>query len=217
MGATALYQIWAGSKQKELGLGSMQLLHQYVPLAAGLLAVLVRQGGLGGVQMVAEPVQSGELPLAIRAARCAACNLHISCLPARWPTPPTCLPRGPQVPLCEPMGWSSQGPGTILGYTFTPGSVVAIAISSVLGLLVNLSTFLVRYAALCCGMLQCACACHLGAPSCCDCAASAAVQLRRAAACCARASRLHAAAPGTMCTSDLASTAAGTHSTAPCR
>jgi solute carrier family 35 protein E3 len=44
VGATALYQIWAGSKQKELGLGSMQLLHQYVPLAAGLLAILVSQG-----------------------------------------------------------------------------------------------------------------------------------------------------------------------------
>ncbi len=51
-----------------------------------------------------------------------------------------------QVPLCEPMGWSSRAVGTILGYTFTPGSVVAIAISSVLGLLVNLSTFLVRFA-----------------------------------------------------------------------
>lgn len=87
VGATALYQIWAGSKQKELGLGSMQLLHQYVPLAAMLLGILV--------------------------------------------------------PLCEPMGWSSRAAGTILGYTFTPGSVVAIAISSVLGLLVNLSTFLV--------------------------------------------------------------------------
>ncbi len=49
MAATALYQIWAGSKQKELGLGSMQLLHQYVPLAAMLLAVLVswRGGGVG--------------------------------------------------------------------------------------------------------------------------------------------------------------------------
>ena len=45
MGATALYQIWAGSKQKELGLGSMQLLHQYVPLAAALLAVLVSAEG----------------------------------------------------------------------------------------------------------------------------------------------------------------------------
>jgi drug/metabolite transporter (DMT)-like permease len=44
VGATALYQIWAGSKQKELGLGSMQLLHQYVPLAAGLLAILVSEG-----------------------------------------------------------------------------------------------------------------------------------------------------------------------------
>eukprot|EP00887_Chlorella_sp_A99_P008012 scaffold12.g8012.t1 len=87
VGATALYQIWAGVKQKELGLGSMQLLHQYVPLAALLLAVLV--------------------------------------------------------PVFEPMGWRDPGPATILGYHFTPGAVVAIAISSLLGLLVNLSTFLV--------------------------------------------------------------------------
>lgn len=85
--ATALYQIWAGSKQKELGLGSMQLLHQYVPLAAGLLALLV--------------------------------------------------------PLCEPMGSAGAPPGSLLGYQYTPGAVVAIAVSSVLGLLVNLSTFLV--------------------------------------------------------------------------
>eukprot|EP00879_Flechtneria_rotunda_P019748 GHRR01020752.1.p1 GENE.GHRR01020752.1~~GHRR01020752.1.p1 ORF type:complete len:315 (+),score=67.90 GHRR01020752.1:650-1594(+) len=38
---TALYQIWAGSKQKELQASSMQLLHQYTPQAAiipGLLA-----------------------------------------------------------------------------------------------------------------------------------------------------------------------------------
>lgn len=85
---SCLPQIWAGVKQKELGLGSMQLLHQYVPLAAGLLGVLV--------------------------------------------------------PLFEPMGWVTQGPGTILGYRFTLGSVAAIAISAMLGLLVNLSTFLVR-------------------------------------------------------------------------
>jgi solute carrier family 35, member E3 len=85
--ATALYQIWAGVKQKELGLGSMQLLHQYVPLAAGLLAILV--------------------------------------------------------PLCEPMGWLHRTPDTVLGYEYTPGSVAAILISAVLGLLVNLSTFLV--------------------------------------------------------------------------
>ncbi|GAB4823538.1 hypothetical protein N2152v2_010584 [Parachlorella kessleri] len=85
--ATAMYQIWAGVKQKELGLGSMQLLHQYVPLAAGLLGVLV--------------------------------------------------------PIFEPMGWSNPHPGTILGYRFTLGAVVAIAFSALLGLLVNLSTFLV--------------------------------------------------------------------------
>ncbi|EFN55539.1 hypothetical protein CHLNCDRAFT_11965, partial [Chlorella variabilis] len=85
--ATALYQIWAGSKQKELGMGSMQLLHQYVPLAALLLGALVA--------------------------------------------------------ILEPVGWFQRGPDTILGYAFTPGSVAAIAVSSVLGLLVNLSTFLV--------------------------------------------------------------------------
>jgi len=38
---TAVYQIWAGSKQKELGAGSMQLMHQFAPHATGLLAALV--------------------------------------------------------------------------------------------------------------------------------------------------------------------------------
>lgn len=41
VGATAAYQIWAGTKQKELGAGSMQLLDQYAPLAAGMLGALV--------------------------------------------------------------------------------------------------------------------------------------------------------------------------------
>lgn len=86
--ATAMYQIWAGVKQKELGLGSMQLLDQYVPLAAGLLGTLV--------------------------------------------------------PIFEPMGWTDPGPHTVLGYQFSAGAVVAIAVSALLGLLVNLSTFLVR-------------------------------------------------------------------------
>lgn len=85
--ATALYQIWAGVKQKELGLGSMQLLHQYVPLAAIILALLV--------------------------------------------------------PLFEPMGWVEPTAHTILGYPMTPGAAAAILASAVLGLLVNLSTFLV--------------------------------------------------------------------------
>jgi hypothetical protein len=38
---TAVYQIWAGSKQKELGASSMQLMHQFAPHAAALLALLV--------------------------------------------------------------------------------------------------------------------------------------------------------------------------------
>lgn len=39
--ATAAYQIWAGSKQKELSVGSMALLEQYSPLAALLLGIMV--------------------------------------------------------------------------------------------------------------------------------------------------------------------------------
>lgn len=78
--ATALYQIWAGSIQSELGLGSMQLLHQYIPVAAAQL---------GAVVLLLEPL------------------------------------------------------GDIVGYEYTFGSVAAILISAVLGLLVNLSTFLV--------------------------------------------------------------------------
>lgn len=86
---TALYQIWAGSKQKELQAGSMQLLHQYTPLAAGMLAILV--------------------------------------------------------PILEPVGMFEASPDvrSIMTYKFTLSSVVAIAISSVLGLVVSLSTFLV--------------------------------------------------------------------------
>ena len=38
---TGVYQIWAGSKQKELQVGSMQLLHQFSPMAAIMLAILV--------------------------------------------------------------------------------------------------------------------------------------------------------------------------------
>ena len=85
--ATALYQMWAGARQKELGLGSMQLLHQYVPLAAAFLGTLVL--------------------------------------------------------LCEPMGWARPDADTILGYPYGPSSVAAILLSAILGLLVNLSTFLV--------------------------------------------------------------------------
>lgn len=86
---TAMYQVWAGSKQKELQAGSMQLLHQYTPLAAGMLAILV--------------------------------------------------------PILEPVGLfvANPGPRSIMGYRYTLASITAIAISSVLGLVVSLSTFLV--------------------------------------------------------------------------
>lgn len=38
---TALYQIWAGSKQRELSANSSQLLHAYTPHAVWLLGILV--------------------------------------------------------------------------------------------------------------------------------------------------------------------------------
>lgn len=38
---TALYQIWAGSKQKELQASSMQLLHAYTPQAAVILLLMI--------------------------------------------------------------------------------------------------------------------------------------------------------------------------------
>jgi len=85
--ATALYQIWAGSIQKDLGVGSMQLLHLYVPLAA---------------------MQLGAVTI-----------------------------------LFEPLGLMDPSPKTILGYPYSVAACTAIMISAVLGLLVNLSTFLV--------------------------------------------------------------------------
>lgn len=46
------------------------------------------------------------------------------------------------IPLMEPVGWSDPKPGTILGYSFTPKALMWIFISSALGLVVTLSTFL---------------------------------------------------------------------------
>lgn len=58
-------------------------------------------------------------------------------------TPQAAVLLGVLIPLCEPMGWVSRDQDTLLGYEYTGSALVAIAISSVLGLLVTLSTFLV--------------------------------------------------------------------------
>ena len=55
---TAVYQIWAGSKQKELGVGSMQLMHQFQPHASGLLALMV--AGLEPVGLPGTPHALGQ-------------------------------------------------------------------------------------------------------------------------------------------------------------
>ena len=36
---TAIYQIWAGSKQKALGLGSLQLMYLYAPQVRALVSM----------------------------------------------------------------------------------------------------------------------------------------------------------------------------------
>jgi solute carrier family 35 protein E3 len=50
---------------------------------------------------------------------------------------------GALVLMLEPMGWTDPTKDTILGYHYGPASISAIIVSSILGLLVNLSTFLV--------------------------------------------------------------------------
>ncbi|GLC59056.1 hypothetical protein PLESTB_001438600 [Pleodorina starrii] len=84
---TALYQIWAGTKQVELRGSTMQLLLAYTPQATALLAVLA--------------------------------------------------------PILDDIGLSSRGPNTVLGFPYSPPSVIAIVISALLGVLVSVSTFLV--------------------------------------------------------------------------
>ena len=59
-------------------------------------------------------------------------------------TPQAALLLGVLIPACEPIGLTgTRGPGTLLGYHYTPAAVAAILLSAALGLLVSLSTFLV--------------------------------------------------------------------------
>eukprot|EP00879_Flechtneria_rotunda_P023139 GHRR01024464.1.p1 GENE.GHRR01024464.1~~GHRR01024464.1.p1 ORF type:complete len:357 (+),score=120.74 GHRR01024464.1:99-1073(+) len=84
--SSALYQVWAGSKQKELGVNGNQLLHQVAPMAVLLLGILI--------------------------------------------------------PLIEPLGLKDPKFGTVLGYSFSKGAIAWILLSSCLGLVVTLSTYL---------------------------------------------------------------------------
>ena len=47
------------------------------------------------------------------------------------------------VPCLEPMGLKDPNPDTLLGFPYSPASLIAIAVSALLGLAVSLSTFLV--------------------------------------------------------------------------
>lgn len=83
---SALFQIWVGSKQKLLELGSLQLVHQYAPYSALLLGVII--------------------------------------------------------PFAEPVGFLNATPDTLLGFNYTWVAIVGIILSSALGVVVSLSTFL---------------------------------------------------------------------------
>ncbi len=117
---TALYQSWAGSKQKELRASSMQLLLAYTPQATLMLGILVP---------LCEPV-SDRQPSDLILSRVAGLVAHL------LPTSSPCR--------CQ-VGWStsSRTEHTLLGYHYTWAAIFAIAISAALGLLVSLSTFLV--------------------------------------------------------------------------
>jgi solute carrier family 35 protein E3 len=58
-------------------------------------------------------------------------------------TPQATVMLGILMPIMEPLGLLNRAEDTILGYNYTPAAVGAILFSSVLGLLVSLSTFLV--------------------------------------------------------------------------
>jgi len=114
---TGLYQLWVGTKQRELGASSMQLLHQYTPIATAAMALLIP---------LVEPVGWAHLALAGRGAGGAGGA------------------DGQGVDLQGLHGGGGEfGDGTLLGYRYTPQAVAAILFSAGLGLLVSLSTFLV--------------------------------------------------------------------------
>ncbi|GFR52735.1 hypothetical protein Agub_g15287, partial [Astrephomene gubernaculifera] len=59
---TALYQIWAGSKQKELRASSMQLLHAYTPQATLMLGLLIPLCEPMGWSPVSAPPSAAGVP-----------------------------------------------------------------------------------------------------------------------------------------------------------
>ena len=105
-------QIWAGSKQRELSASSMQLLQQYCPLSATLLAALVR----ASPRLQRQPL--------LQAFRKCMTMLHSGLV---------------QVVVAEPLGLrhADRSADTLLGYPMTAAAGVAICLSAVLGLLVR--------------------------------------------------------------------------------
>jgi solute carrier family 35 protein E3 len=80
---TALYQMWAGSKQKELQASSMQLLHQYTPQAAlilGLLIPLMEPVGWGSLTGTAAAADAGKTILSYNYTPAAVGAIVVSAL-----------------------------------------------------------------------------------------------------------------------------------------
>jgi len=114
--ATAAYQIWAGTKQKELNAGSMALLEQYSPLAAVMLGVMVpifeplglRDAGPGTLR----GYTSSSTPSALLSSPFPfqPHTRFIKLLEQYSPLAAVML--GVMVPIFEPLGLQHAGPNT---------------------------------------------------------------------------------------------------------
>ena len=168
--STALYQIWAGTKQKELQAGSMQvrapgisvssvhtLKHKTAWRCSAVSALKKCVLDMVGpryfwwlkvsVQTCApENVRAGSTPT-IQACSMMDAHIHKGTVCAQLLNEYSPIAAGMLavlVPAFEPMGWGTREAGTLLGFEYTWPAIAAIAVSAVLGLLVSLSTFLVR-------------------------------------------------------------------------
>ena len=158
-----MLQVWAGSKQRELGANSMQLMHQYCPWAALFLGILVPLVEPVGWHAAGTPAPAGSL-LGYNHTVASTLTIGATAILGGWTADPwpgaCCLPLGQLLPQQEMLlAWPSldHGPGPCAGQPvptrhapappslpdqMTPSGVVDSTLV-LAGLLVSLSTLLV--------------------------------------------------------------------------
>lgn len=151
--SSALYQVWAGAKQAELGVSGNQLLHQVRPRARDCVRARACVHQCAACVACSLPVPAAAagargrvLPVPAAARAPARCCALIAARLAAQVSPIAVALLGVLIPLIEPLGLAGPGgfaaPGTILGFRYSRSSVLWILFSSCLGLLVTLSTYL---------------------------------------------------------------------------